>query len=39
MSLLELKSISKIYGDLSAIDNVSLQVEKSGWMAIMGPSG
>ena len=39
MSLLELKNISKIYGDLHALDNVSMKVEKGEWIAIMGPSG
>ena len=39
MSLLEIKNVSKIYGDLHALDNVSLKVEKGEWVAIMGPSG
>ena len=39
MSLLELKNVSKIYGDLKALDNVSVHVDKGEWVAIMGPSG
>ena len=39
MSLLELKNIYKIYGDLHALDDVNLQVEKGEWLSIMGPSG
>ena len=32
MTQLELKNVSKIYGDLHALDNVNMKVEKaSGW--------
>ena len=39
MSLLELKNISKIYGELKALDNVNIHVDQGEWVAIMGPSG
>lgn len=39
MNILELKDISKIYGDLKALDNINLNVEKGEWVSIMGPSG
>ena len=39
MSLLELENVSKIYGELHALDNVSMKVENGEWVAIMGPSG
>lgn len=39
MSLLEIKNVSKIYGNLHALDNVSLNVDAGEWVAIMGPSG
>ena len=39
MALLELKNVSKIYGELKALDNVSIEVNKGEWVAIMGPSG
>ena len=39
MSLLELKNVSKIYGELKALDNVNIHVDQGEWVAIMGPSG
>ena len=39
MSLLELKDVSKVYGDLHALDHANLTVDKGEWIAIMGPSG
>ena len=37
--LLEVKNVSKIYGDLHALKAVSFQVRKGEWVAIMGSSG
>ena len=37
--LLEVKNVSKIYGDLHALKEVSFQVRKGKWVAIMGSSG
>lgn len=37
--LLEVKNVSKIYGELHALKEVSFQVRKGEWVAIMGSSG
>ena len=39
MDILQLKEVSKIYGDLKALDRVNLSVKKGEWISIMGPSG
>ncbi|MDR2070965.1 MAG: ABC transporter ATP-binding protein [Treponema sp.] len=39
MDLLELKDISKVYGQLKALQNINLMVKQGEWLAIMGPSG
>ena len=39
MDILTLSGISKIYGDLKALDNINLAVEEGEWLSIMGPSG
>ncbi|MDR3146011.1 MAG: ABC transporter ATP-binding protein [Treponema sp.] len=39
MDLLELKDISKVYGNLKALQNINLTVKQGEWLAIMGPSG
>jgi putative ABC transport system ATP-binding protein len=39
MDLLELKGISKIYGNVKALQDIDLAVAQGEWLAIMGPSG
>ncbi|MDR2314058.1 MAG: ABC transporter ATP-binding protein [Spirochaetaceae bacterium] len=39
MDLLELKDISKVYGNLKALTDINLRVKQGEWLAIMGPSG
>ena len=34
-----MSGVSKIYGDLHALDDVSLQIPQGQWMSIVGPSG
>ncbi|MDR3364519.1 MAG: ABC transporter ATP-binding protein [Clostridiales Family XIII bacterium] len=39
MDLLEIKGISKIYGEVKALLDVDLNVKQGEWLAVMGPSG
>ena len=34
MDILTLKGVSKIYGELKALDNINLKVEKGEWQDI-----
>ena len=38
-AVLQLDHITKTYGQLKALDAVSLEVDQGEWLAIMGPSG
>ncbi len=37
--ILELKNVSKIYGNLKALADINLSVNSGDWLSIMGPSG
>ncbi|MDR2422344.1 MAG: ABC transporter ATP-binding protein [Deltaproteobacteria bacterium] len=37
--ILEIKEVSKIYGSVVALNNLTLNVPQGQWLAIMGPSG
>ncbi|MDO5718448.1 MAG: ABC transporter ATP-binding protein [Tissierellia bacterium] len=39
MDILTLRDVSKIYGEVKALDQINLTVEKGEWLSIMGPSG
>ena len=39
MSTIELKNLTKNFGDLIAVDNVSLKVEENEVLCLLGPSG
>ena len=39
MKILDIQDISKIYGQVKALQNITLSVEQGEWIAIMGPSG
>jgi putative ABC transport system ATP-binding protein len=39
MDLLEIRDVSKIYGDVKALQHIDLNVKRGEWIAVMGPSG
>ncbi|MGJ3587504.1 ABC transporter ATP-binding protein, partial [Lactococcus lactis] len=38
-SILELKNISKVFGDVTVIKNVNLEIKKGEFVTFLGPSG
>ncbi|MDO5727377.1 MAG: ABC transporter ATP-binding protein [Bowdeniella nasicola] len=38
-NLISLRDVSKIYGDLHALDHVDLDIPRGQWISIVGPSG
>ncbi len=39
MNILEVKGITKTFGGVTALDNVSVNVEKNNLLGIIGPNG
>ncbi|MBQ0071312.1 MAG: ABC transporter ATP-binding protein, partial [Spirochaetales bacterium] len=39
MAKIELRNISKIFGDFVAVDNLSLEIEEGDFITLLGPSG
>jgi putative ABC transport system ATP-binding protein len=39
LSVIELINIKKHFGDVSALENINITVNKNEWVSIMGPSG
>ncbi|MBV9228353.1 MAG: ATP-binding cassette domain-containing protein, partial [Chloroflexi bacterium] len=39
MAFLELESISKYFGQVTAVDNITLSIQQGEFLTLLGPSG
>ena len=39
MNILELRNVTKRFGNFTAVDNVSISVQKGKGLSLLGPSG
>ena len=39
MSIIEVKDVSKFFGEKTALDHINLSVKKGEFVTILGPSG
>jgi ABC-type sugar transport system ATPase subunit len=39
MSFVEVKNLTKIFGTVTAVDNVSFSVDEKSFLILLGPSG